>query len=298
MRGTIRTLLVDHDVFVADWRNARDVPPSAGRFGLDEYIEHLMEFLEAIGGAHLMAVCQPCVPAMAATALMAEDDHPAQPRSLILVAGPVDARVNPGRVNRVCAASTPSPRSSVARSSRFRGRTEARVDGSTRASSRSPASWAWIRAGTSRRSPGSHETSRGATTPTPQRSKEFYDEYFAVLDIAAEFYLDTARAVFMDHDLARGQLQWRGRAVDPGAIRTALMTIEAENDEMCCPGQTRAAHDLCTGIPAARKRHHLQPGVGHYGVFTGTRFEGEIAPEITKFVAANERPRRAKRARA
>ena len=297
VRGTIRTLLVDHDVFVADWRNARDVPPSAGRFGLDEYIEHLMEFLEAIGGAHLMAVCQPCVAAMAATALMAEDDHPAQPRSLILVAGPVDARVNPGRVNEFAQKHT------VASLER---RTIVTVPRPHRGAGRRVYPGFLQVAGFMGMDPRRHLTAfaglardvaRGDDADA-ERSKEFYDEYFAVLDIAAEFYLDTARAVFMDHDLARGQLQWRGRAVDPGAIRTALMTIEAENDEMCCPGQTRAAHDLCTGIPAARKRHHLQPGVGHYGVFTGTRFEGEIDPEITKFVAANERPRRAKRARA
>ena len=298
VRGTIRTLLVDHDVFVADWRNARDVPPSAGRFGLDEYIEHLMEFLEAIGGgAHLMAVCQPCVAAIAATALMADDDHPAQPRSLILLAGPVDARVNPGPVNQFAEKHT------VASLER---RTIVTVPRPHRGAGRRVYPGFLQIAGFMGMDPRRHlsafaglarDVARGNDADA-ERSKTFYDEYFAVLDIAAEFYLDTARAVFMDHDLARGRLQWRGRTVDPGAIRTALMTIEAENDEMCGPGQTQAAHALCTGIPAARKRHHLQPGVGHYGVFTGSRFEGQIYPEIKKFVAANERRRRGKRARA
>ena len=118
------------------------------------------------------------------------------------------------------------------------------------------------------------------------RTTTFYDEYFAVLDIAAEFYLDTARAVFRDHDLARGRMTWRDRQVDPSLIGTALMTVEAENDDMCPPGQTEAAHALCTAIPATRRRHHLQAGVGHYGVFSGSRFQHEIYPLIRSFVAA------------
>jgi poly(3-hydroxybutyrate) depolymerase len=122
------------------------------------------------------------------------------------------------------------------------------------------------------------------------RTTTFYEEYFAVLDIAAEFYLETARAVFRDHDLARGRMTWRGQHVDPSLIRSALMTVEAENDDMCPPGQTEAAHALCTGIPATRRRHHLQAGVGHYGVFSGSRFQNEIYPLIRSFVAADEAP--------
>jgi polyhydroxyalkanoate depolymerase len=117
------------------------------------------------------------------------------------------------------------------------------------------------------------------------RTKTFYEEYFAVLDITAEFYLDTLKAIFTEHHLARGVLKWNGRDVDPSAIGTALLTVEAENDEMCPPGQTSAAHGLCTGIPAARKQHHLQPGVGHYGVFNGSRFDNEIYPVIRTFIA-------------
>ena len=117
------------------------------------------------------------------------------------------------------------------------------------------------------------------------RTKTFYDEYFAVLDITAEFYLDTPAAIFRDHDLARGRLKWHGRRVDPSAIGTALLTVEAENDDLCPPGQTSAAHDLCTGIPTKRKHHHLQPGVGHYGVFNGSRFDNEIYPVIRTFIA-------------
>lgn len=288
VRGTIRTMLPDHDVFVADWHNARDVPPSEGRFGLDEYIEHLIDFLTAIGpGAHLMAVCQPCVPVIAAAALMAEDDHPAQPSSAILLAGPVDARVNPGPVNRFAqqqSLASLERRAIVTVPWQHRGAGRRVYPGFLQVSgfmSMDPRRHLSAFAGLAR------DVARGNEADA-ERTKTFYDEYFAVLDIAAEFYLDTARAVFMDHDLARGRLEWRGRTVDPGAIRTALMTIEGEDDEMCPPGQTRAAHDLCSGIPAGRKRHHLQPGVGHYGVFSGSRFEREIYPEITSFVAANE----------
>jgi len=292
IRGTVRALLPDHDVYVADWRNARNVPVAAGRFGLDEYIEHLMEFLDAIGsGAHLMAICQPCVPALAAAALMAEDDHPAQPRSVILLAGPVDARANPGRVNafaekhslesleRRAIVTVPRPLKGAGRRV-YPGFLQ--VAGFMGLDPRRHLS---AFAGLARDvGLGNHAEA--------ERTRAFYEEYFAVLDVTAEFYLDTARAIFIEHDLPRGRLEWRGRRVDPAAIETALMTIEAENDEMCCPGQTRAAHDLCTGIPAARKRHHLQPGVGHYGVFSGRRFESEIYPEIRSFIAANERRRR------
>lgn len=288
VRGTIRTLLADHDVFVADWRNARDVPPSAGRFGLDEYIEHLMEFLEATDRpAHLMAVCQPCVAAIAATALMAEDDNPAQPRSLILLAGPVDARINPGPVNRYASKQTAASIErraimTVPRPHRGAGRRVypgfLQISGFMGMDPRRHLSAV---AGFAR------DVAQGNDADAA-RTKAFYEEYFAVLDIAAEFYLDTARAVFMDHDLACGRLQWRDRLIDPGAIESALMTIEAEKDDMCPPGQTRVAHDLCTGVPAARRVHRLQPGVGHYGVFSGTRFEREIYPEITKFVAGAE----------
>ena len=128
---------------------------------------------------------------------------------------------------------------------------------------------------------------RGADA-SAARTKAFYEEYFAVLDATAEFYLDTARIIFKDHDLAQGRMVWRGRRVNPAAISTALLTIEAENDELCPPGQTRAAHALCTSIPSHRKQHHLQAGVGHYGVFSGTRFEREIYPVIKEFVAVND----------
>lgn len=289
VRATVRTLLPDHDVYVADWHNARDVPVRDGRFGFDEYIGHLIDFLGEIGHrAHLMAVCQPCPAAVAAAAIMAEDDHEAQPASVVLMAGPVDARINPGRVNEFAAkrslqelertliTTVPQP---------YRGAGRRVYPGFLQAAgfmSMAPKRHVSAFSGLLR------DIATGADTQAT-RTKDFYEEYFAVLDMTAEFYLETTRAVFQDYDLARGRLQWQGRRVDPAAITSALFTIEAENDEICPPGQTFAAHGLCTGIPTSRKRHWVQPGVGHYGVFSGGRFEQEIYPEIRCFVADADR---------
>ena len=289
IRGTIRTLLPDHDVFVADWHNARDVPTAAGNFGLDEYIEHVMEFLNEIGpGTHLMAICQPCPLAVAAASLMAEDEHQAQPASLILLAGPIDTRINPGPVNAFATKRSVKSleRTAVTRVPRpYKGAGRKVYPGFLQAIG-------FISLDPQRhlRAFGGLATNivRGSDSAAA-RTKEFYEEYLSVLDVTAEFYLETARVIFKNHDLARGEMSSRGRAINPAAIATALLTIEGENDELCPPGQTRAAHDLCTGIPADRKRHLLQTGVGHYGVFSGTRFEREIYPVIREFVAANDR---------
>jgi poly(3-hydroxybutyrate) depolymerase len=288
VRGTVRTLLTHHDVYVADWHNARDVPWEAGPFGLDEYIEHLMLFLEAIGpGGHLVAVCQPCAAAIAAAAIMGEDDHPCQPSSLVLMAGPVDARVNPGRVNQFAA------RQSLALLERTVIMTVPRpYEGAGR---RVYPGFLQVM-GFMGMGPRRHvDAISGLFNDVAQRAYEdarrtqdFYREFFAVLDVAAEFYLDTARVVFKDHDLALGRMKWRGRRVDPAAITGALLTIEGANDELCPPGQTAAAHDLCVGLPPERKVHHVAPGVGHYGVFSGSRFEREIYPKMRAFIAANQ----------
>lgn len=288
VRATVRTLLPDHDVYVADWHNARDVPAQAGPFGLDDYIEHLIDFLNEIGpNAHVMAVCQPCVPVLASAAVMAAENHRAEPSSVILMAGPVDARINPGPVNRA------ATRASFDRMSRAMITTVPRPH---------PGAGRRVYPGFIQAAaflnmaPRRHldaflalfcDVLTGAEEPAA-KTIDFYDEYFAVLDIAAEFYLDTARRVFRDYELARGQMYWKGRRIDPAAIRTALLTIEAENDELCPPGQTHAAHSLCTSIPKGRKRHHLQAGVGHYGVFSGSRFEQEIYPVIRAFVAEHD----------
>ena len=284
VRSTVSTVLADHDVYVADWHNARDVPASAGPFGLDDYIEHLMNFLREIGpGTHLLAVCQPAVACLAAASLMAEDDDPAQPSSLILLAGPVDTRINPSRVGKF------AQRQSIRMLERtmlhavprqFNGAGRRVYPGFLQVS------------GFMGMDPRRHyqafrglfrDLKRGHAEKA-QKTLDFYQEYFAVLDIAGEFYLETAKRVFQDNDLPQGLFSWHGRLVDPSRIRSPLFTIEGALDEMCTPGQTQAAHALCTGMSEEHHRHLLQEGVGHYGVFAGAAFQNEIYPQIRDFI--------------
>jgi poly(3-hydroxybutyrate) depolymerase len=289
LRHTIRTLLPDHDVYVTDWHNARDVPLAAGRFGLDEYVEHLVAFLEAIGpGGHVLAVCQPCVQVLSAVAVMAENGNPAQPRSMTLMAGPVDTRINPTKVNKLA---TGRP------IGWFERHLIARVPGRHAGAGRRVYPGfvqllAFMAMNVDRHVKahgelydhlGRGEDDKAATIKT------FYDEYFAVLDLSAEFYLETVRDVFQEALLPRGELEFRGRRIDVNAIqRTALLTVEGELDDICGIGQTMAAQDLCTGLKPYMKRHHMQPGVGHYGVFSGKRWESQIYPIFRNMVLASE----------
>ncbi|MRD47485.1 polyhydroxyalkanoate depolymerase [Caenimonas koreensis] len=285
LRETARTLLADHDVYITDWHNARDVPLRDGEFGLDEYIDYMIRFIEAIGtGVHVVAVCQPCVAALAAVAIMAEDDNPAQPRSLTLMAGPVDCRINPTGVNAL-ATSKPIE---------------------------------WFEQNLISHVPFPHKGHMRRVYPgfvqlsaflsmNPERHKQqfrnlfdhivrgeddqadtirvFYDEYLAVNDLPAKFYLETVEKVFQTYDLAAGKLMWRGRKVDPAAIRrTWLFTVEGERDDICAMGQTLAAHDLCSSIRPYKKSHHMQTGVGHYGVFSGRRWNRHIYPRLRDIV--------------
>ncbi len=287
MRGTVETLLPDNDVYITDWRNARDAPLSAGPFGFDEYVEHVIRFLEAIGpGAHLMAVCQPCAHALAAVAIMAEDDHPATPLTMTLMAGPVDTRINPTKVNDL--AKTHSIEwfekeliSTVP--ARYPGAGRRVYPGFTQVT-------AFMLMNIDRHV-GAHVDMfahlAAGRTAEADTAKAFYDEYFAVLDLTAEFYLETVNRVFQEHLLPKGELVWRNRKVDPAAIRrTALFTVEGERDDICSVGQTVAAHALCKGIYANRKRHHLQPGVGHYGVFSGRKWSTQIYPLVRNMIMA------------
>jgi poly(3-hydroxybutyrate) depolymerase len=289
LRPTIRTLLADHDVHVLDWHNAREIPVEHGRFGLDEYIEHVMTALRHLGpDTHVVAVCQPAVPVLAAISLMAEDDDPAQPSSLTLIAGPVDTRVNPSRVNEL------AEKRPVSFFERWLVDTvPARYPGAGRRVYPGVAQLTAFMSMNLQRHVDAHiglyrnivagDTAKAAVT------RAFYDEYGAVMDVPAEFYLETLRRIFMEHHLATGRFTWRGRPVDPGAItRTALLTVEGARDDMCSPGQTQAAHDLCHRIPPELRRHHLQDGVGHYGVFSGSRWEAEIYPVLRSFVAAHD----------
>ena len=291
IRPTIRTLLSDHDVHVLDWHNARDVPVDDGPFGLDEYIEHVMDALRELGpDTHVVAVCQPAVPVLAAVSLLAAADDVAQPSSVTLIAGPIDARVNPNRVNEAAAA---KPLAFFER--RLIDTVPAWYAGAGRRVYPGVTQLAAFMSMNPRRHLAAHArlyrdlvagNTAGATA-----TRDFYDEYGAVMDVPAEFYLDTVRRIFQEHQLATGTLRWRGERVDPAAVtRTALLTVEGARDDICSPGQTYAAHALCTGIPAERKRHHEQPDVGHYGVFSGSRWEAEVYPVVREFIAGARVP--------
>jgi polyhydroxyalkanoate depolymerase len=289
LRGTVRTMLPEHDVYITDWHNVRDVPLMHGRFGFDDYIAHLIRFLEAIGpGAHVVAVCQPCVAVLVATAVMAQAGNAAQPRSMILMAGPIDTRVNPTKVNAL-ANSRPIEwfeRNLIATVPlRYPGAFRRVYPGFVQLA-------AFMSMNVERHlkahrelydhlAKGEHEKA--------QVTKAFYDEYFAVLDLTAEFYLETVRLVFQDYALPTGKLEWQGGRVEPRAIkRTMLLTVEGERDDICAVGQTAAAHELCSGLRPYLKRHHMQAGVGHYGVFSGNRWTNQIYPLLRNVILASE----------
>jgi polyhydroxyalkanoate depolymerase len=289
LRGTVRTMLPEHDVYITDWHNVRDVALMHGRFGFDEYIEHLIRFLETIGpGGHVVAVCQPCVAALVATAVMAQSGNAAQPRSMTLMAGPIDCRVNPTKVNELANSKPISwfEQNLIATVPlRYPGAFRRVYPGFVQLA-------AFMSMNIERHlrahrelydniSKGEHEKA--------QVTRAFYDEYFAVLDLTAEFYLETVRLVFQEYALPAGKLEFHGERVEPRAIRrTMLLTVEGERDDICAVGQTVAAHDLCAGLRPYLKRHHMQPGVGHYGVFSGNRWNNQIYPLLKNVILASE----------
>ena len=285
LRETARTLLQDHDVHITDWHNARDVSLRHGDFSLDDYIDHMIGYLHAMGpGAHVVAVCQPCVAALAATAIMAEDDDPAQPRSLTLMAGPVDCRVNPTGVNTL-ATSKPIEwfeKNLISRVPMPHAGHGRRVyPGFIQLS-------AFLSMNLERHKKSFQDLYRHLVAGELEKAdaiRLFYDEYFAVNDLPAEFYLETVEKVFQTYDLPLGKLTYRGRLVNPAAIRrTALMTVEGERDDICAVGQTVAAQDLCTGVRPYMRTHHIQTGVGHYGVFSGRKWEQQIYPRVRDMI--------------
>jgi len=287
LRGTVETLLPENDVYITDWKNARDAPLDEGAFGFDDYVAHVIGFLETIGpGAHLIGVCQPCAHALAAVAIMAEDDNPATPVSMTLMAGPVDTRINPTRVNDLA-----KNRSIEWFERELISIVPARYLGAGRRVYPGFVQLTAFMAMNIGRHVEAHIDmfTQLATGRLEEAlaSKAFYDEYFTVLDLTAEFYLETVSRVFQDHLLPKGELVWRGRRVDPEAIRrTALLTVEGERDDICSVGQTVAAHELCRNLYANRKRHHLQPGVGHYGVFSGRKWATQIYPLVRNLILA------------
>jgi poly(3-hydroxybutyrate) depolymerase len=289
LRATVQTMLPDHDVYITDWHNARDVPLIAGRFGCDEYIDHLIKFLEVMGpGTHVVAVCQPCVAVLAAVAVMAQAKNPAQPRSMTLMAGPIDTRVNPSKVNELA-----KKRSMEWFEQRLTAMVPMRYPGAFRRVYPGFVQLAAFMSMNIERHVKAHrelyENLANGELEKAAVTKAFYDEYFAVLDLTAEFYLETVQLIFQDHALPLGKLTWHGDAVDPSAIRrTMLLTVEGERDDICSVGQTVAAHDLCSKLRPYLKRHHMQAGVGHYGVFSGKRWETQVYPIVKNVILSSD----------
>ena len=292
LRHTVRTLLADHDVCITDWHNARDIARASGRFGFDGYVEHLIQWLRILGpGTHLVAVCQPCVQALAAAATPAAGRcaDAARPRSLTLMAGPIDTRISPTRVNRLA---TEKPiewfESNLISTvpSRYKGAGRRVYPGFVQL-------LAFLSMNIGRHRKAHMDLYRHLASGNVEKAeeiKDFYDEYFAVLDMCAEFYLETVEWVFQQARLAKGTLTFRGARVKPAAIRgTVLLTVEGERDDICGIGQTAAAHDLCAGLRPYLKHHHLQPGAGHYGVFSGKRWENQIYPQVRHAILAAHR---------
>jgi poly(3-hydroxybutyrate) depolymerase len=285
LRGTVQAMLPEHDVYITDWRDARSVPLSAGAFGLDDYVDYLAEFIQFLGpSTHVIAVCQPAVPALVATALLAMADDPCQPASLTLMGGPIDTRINPTVVNthadskdmawfeRMVISTVPYPHSGFLRKVypgfvQLNGFLAMNLDKHIDAHHRQ------------------FDNMVAGDEDPVSAHKTFYEEYLSVMDLPAEFFLETVKTVFKDHALPKGEMTHRGAAVDFGAIRnTTLMTVEGENDDICSVGQTQAAHALCVNVPESMRRHYVQPQVGHYGVFNGRRWRTEIQPRIRDMI--------------
>lgn len=285
LRGTVRAMLPEHDVYITDWQDARNVPVVMGSFGLDDFVSEVIECIRWMGeDVHVIAVCQPAVPALAATAVMAAMNDECTPASLTLMGGPLDTRQNPTAVNELAKSKpiewfkhnvieyVPWPNPGAMRKVypgfiQLSGFMQMNLDRHIEA----------------------HKTVfndliKGDCDSVEQHN-QFYDEYLAVMDLSADFYLETVQRVFQEHALPNGTYTYKGEVIDPGAIRnTALMTIEGERDDICGIGQTEAAHGICPNVPDDKRWHYLQPGVGHYGVFNGTRWRTEIQPRIREMI--------------
>jgi poly(3-hydroxybutyrate) depolymerase len=289
LRGTVQAFLPGHDVYLTEWIDARTVPVTEGRFDLDDYIDYVIEMLHVLGGdVHIMAVCQPSVPVLAAVSLMEAAGDAAVPYSMILMGGPIDTRINPTVVNKLA---------------EERGIEWFRRNVITKVPFPNPGFMRDVYPGflqlygfmvmnLDRHMEEHQRLFQHLITgddDSVQRHREFYDEYLAVMDLCAEFYLQTCDTVFIRHALPKGEMTHRGIAVDPSLIRrVALMTVEGEHDDISGFGQTEAAHRLCANIPSSRHTHWLQPGVGHYGVFNGSRFRTEILPRVADFMLRSD----------
>jgi poly(3-hydroxybutyrate) depolymerase len=288
LRGTVEALLPEHDVFVTDWTDAREVPLTDGNFDLDDYIDYVIAFCRYLGpDVHVIAVCQPSVPVLAAAALMAEAKDPRQPRSLTLMGGPIDTRQSPTVPNDLAV------RNSMVW---FRQNVISTVPlGYPGAMRRVYPGFLQLTSFITMnldRHVNAHmrqfEHLVKGDDDSADGHRAFYDEYLAVMDLSAEFYLDTIEVVFKNHLLPRGEWISRGRKIDPAAIETALMTVEGELDDISGIGQTKAAHALTPNIPGARHVHWEQPRVGHYGIFNGRKWREQIMPRVRSFIREND----------
>jgi poly(3-hydroxybutyrate) depolymerase len=289
LRGTVEGMLPEHDVYITDWEDARRVPRGVGQFDLHDYIDYVEEMIELFrGDVHVMAVCQPSVPVLAAVADMEARKSPHVPRSMILMGGPVDTRINPTVVNdlaekrgtawfaRHVISNVPWPNAGYGRSVypgflQLTGFMTMNLD----------------------RHINAHRelffNLVKGDGDSAEKHRKFYDEYLAVMDLTAEFYLQTVDEVFVRHRLPRGEMTHRGQRIDPGVIRrTALMTVEGEKDDITGVGQCHAAHTLCSALARSKRAHWLQPGVGHFGIFNGSRFRKEIVPRLTAFIRKHD----------
>jgi len=285
LRGTVRAMLPEHDVFITDWRDARQVPVSEGQFDLQDYIDYIIDYLHVLGpDTHVVAVCQPGPAVLAATALMSEDDDPCAPATLTIMGSPIDPRKSPTVPNELATSrplewfkshvitSVPLPHPGFTRRVypgflQLTGFMTMNLD----------------------RHIDAHQKLFGnlitGDGDSAEAHRKFYDEYLSVLDLSAEFYLQTIDVIFQKFDLPNGTMTHRGRLVDTSKItKTALFTVEGENDDISGIGQTQAAHDICPNIPEKKQMDYIQADVGHYGVFNGNRFRSEIQPRIRDFI--------------
>ncbi|MGE0024946.1 MAG: polyhydroxyalkanoate depolymerase [Hyphomicrobium sp.] len=293
LRSTVQELIKEHNLYITDWTDARDVPLHEGGFDLNDFIDYIIEFIQYLGpNTHVIAVCQPAVPALAAAAVMAANDDPAQPSSMTLMGGPIDTRRNPTQVNKLAEEKpiswfesnvinfVPFPNAGFGRRVypgfiQLTGFMTMNLERHTQAHMKL------------------FENLVKGDCDSVNAHKTFYEEYLAVMDLPAEFYLQTVKTVFQDHLLPKGEIMHHGQRIDCSAIRkTALMTVEGERDDICGLGQTEAAHDLCSNLPIDEHYYYVQPGVGHYGVFSGTRWRTEIAPRIREMIRTVQFKRR------
>lgn len=286
LRGTVEAMLPYCDVTITDWTDARSVSLAEGRFDLEDYVDYLIEMMHELGpDLHVLAVCQPSVPVFTAVSLMNEDKDPLAPKSMTLMGGPIDTRESPTEVNRLATergtewyerhviTTVPFPHKGVMRRV-YPGFVQLSGFMAMNLDKHMDAHWNYF----------DHMVEGDGDSA--QKHREFYDEYLSVMDMTAEFYLQTVDLVFVRHALPKGELTHRGRPVRPEAItQTALMTVEGEKDDISGVGQTKAAHKLASGLAAAKHEHWEQPGVGHYGVFNGSRWKEEIAPRVRAFMA-------------